>query len=190
MPGIRGLGGTAERIRVKRHEFPDAHRRPAGHPHHAVCHPIIPTRAVQLGHRHQMPGQVLSQPHPLQLPFPILRGDVRVPDLSVRRVRVLPGDPVHVLRLRTGEFVDPAQVRPTVREDGSDYASDISRSNWRSLAPPERQFDTAAVADARTGEGEEEAFREGWQAFKPPKAKGLPTAIRISLSIIRSPAAP
>jgi hypothetical protein len=67
---------------------------------------------------------------------------------------------VHVLRLRTGEFVDPAQVRPTVGEDGSDYPSDISRSNWRGLAPPERQFDTASVADARTGEGEEEAFQE------------------------------
>src|SRR5262249_13211616 len=59
-----------------------------------------------------------------------------------------------------GEFVDPAQVRPRVGEDGSDYPSAISRSNWRGLAPPERQFDRASVADARTGEGEEEAFQE------------------------------
>jgi len=51
-------------------------------------------------------------------------------------------------------------VRPRVGEDGSDYPSDISRSNWRGLAPPERQFDTASVPNARTGEGEEEAFQE------------------------------
>ena len=80
--------------------------------------------------------------------------------LTVQRVRVLCGDPVHVLRLRTGEFVDPAQVRPRVGEDGSDYPSDISRGYRRGLAPPERQFDTAWVADARTGEGEEEALQE------------------------------
>src|SRR5438067_1965300 len=40
--------------------------------------------------------------------------DVRVRDLTVQRVRLLPGDLVHVLRLRTGEFVDPAQVGPRV----------------------------------------------------------------------------
>lgn len=45
------------------------------------------------------------------------KGDLRARDLTIQRVRVLPGDPVHVLRLRTGEFVDPAQVRPTVDED-------------------------------------------------------------------------
>ena len=65
---------TAELIRVKRHKFPDAHRRPAGHPLHAVRQPVIPTRPVQLGHRHQMPGQVLRQPRLFQLPFPILGG--------------------------------------------------------------------------------------------------------------------
>ena len=92
----RGLlrSTTAKLIRVKRHKFSDAHRRPAGDPLHAVRHPVIPTRAVQLGHRHQMPGQLLRQPYPLQLPFPILGGDVRVRDLTVQRVRVLPGDPV------------------------------------------------------------------------------------------------
>ena len=78
---------TAELIGMKRHEFPDTHRRPAGHALHAVRHPVIPTRAVQLGHRHQMPGQVLRQPYPLQLPVPILGGDVRVRDLTVQRVR-------------------------------------------------------------------------------------------------------
>jgi hypothetical protein len=87
---------TAELLRVKRHKFPDAHRRPAGHPLHAVRQPVIPTRPVQLGHRHQMPGQVLRQPLPLQLPFPILGGDVSVRDLTVQRVREFPGDPVPV----------------------------------------------------------------------------------------------
>jgi hypothetical protein len=57
---------------------------------------------------------------------------------------------VHVLRLRTGEFVDTAQVRPRVGEDGSDYPSDISRSNWRGLAPPERQFDTFKMVSIST----------------------------------------
>ena len=65
---------TAELIRVKRHALPDAHWRPTGHPLHAVRLPVIPTRPVQLAHRHQMPGQVLRQPRPLQLPFPILGG--------------------------------------------------------------------------------------------------------------------
>ena len=37
---------AAELIRVKRHEVPDAHRRPAGHPLHAVRQPVIPTRPV------------------------------------------------------------------------------------------------------------------------------------------------
>jgi hypothetical protein len=39
---------------------------------------------------------------------------------------------VHVLRLLTGELVYPAQVRPKVGEDGSDYPSDISRSTIKS----------------------------------------------------------
>jgi hypothetical protein len=47
-----------------------------------------------------------------------------------------------------------------VGKNGSDYPSDISRGDCRSLAPPERQFDTASAADVRTGEGEEEAFHE------------------------------
>ena len=98
----------AELLGVQRHKFPDAHRRPAGHPLHTVRQPVVPTRPIQLGHRHQMPGQVLRQPLPFQLPIPILGGDVRVRDLTVERVRVLPGDPVHVLRPRTAEFVYPA----------------------------------------------------------------------------------
>src|SRR3989441_1070678 len=145
---------TAELIRVKRHKFPDAHRRPAGHPLHAVRQPVIPTRPVQLGHRQQMQGQVLRQSRLLQLPFPILGGNVSVCDLTVQRVRVLPGDSVHVLRPRTGEFVEPAQVRPRVGEDSSDYPSDIRRGNRRGLAPPEGHFDAASVADGRTGERE------------------------------------
>ena len=52
---------TTELIRVKRHEFPHAHRRPASHPLHAVRHPVIPTRSIQLSHRDQMPNQVLRQ---------------------------------------------------------------------------------------------------------------------------------
>ena len=67
---------------------------------------------------------------------------------------------MHVLRPRTGEFVDPAQVRPRVGEDARDHPGDISRGNRRGLPSPERQFDTASVADARAGEGEEEALEE------------------------------
>src|SRR6266852_7016689 len=62
---------------------------------------------------------------PSSTPVPNSRGNVSVCDLTVQRVRVLPGDPVHVLRPRTGEFVEPAQVRPRVGEDSSDYPSDI-----------------------------------------------------------------
>ena len=65
---------TAEFIHVERHEVPDARRRAAGHALHAVRKPVIPPRPVQLAHRHEMPGQVLRQPHPFQLPFPILGG--------------------------------------------------------------------------------------------------------------------
>src|SRR3989442_6830740 len=43
-------------------------------------------------------------------------------------------------------------VRPRVGEDSSDYPSDIRRGNRRGLAPPERQFDAASVADGRSGE--------------------------------------
>src|SRR5215813_14646483 len=107
-----------------------------------------------------MLGQVLRQPHPFQLSFPILGGNVRVRDLTVQRGRVLTSDPVHVLRPRTGEFVYPSQVRPRLAEDLSDYASDINRGNRGGLATPERQFDTVSVADARCGEWEEEALQE------------------------------
>jgi hypothetical protein len=98
LPRVVRRGGplrstTAELICVKGHKVPDAHRRPAGYPLHAVRHAVIPIRPVQLGHRHQMPGQVIRQSHLLQLPFPILGGDVRVRDLTVQRVGVLPGDP-------------------------------------------------------------------------------------------------
>ena len=81
----RSLSTTAELIRVKRHEFADAHRRPAGYPLHAVRQPVIPTRSVQLAHRDQMPGEVLRQPRTRQRAFPILGRDVRVRDLAVHR---------------------------------------------------------------------------------------------------------
>ena len=88
-----GLRPTAaELIRVKRHKLLDAHRRPAGHPLHAVRQPVIPTRPVQLRHRQQMQSQVLRQPLLLEVPFPILRRNVSVCDLTVQRVRVLPGE--------------------------------------------------------------------------------------------------
>ena len=115
---------------------------------------------MQFGHRQQMQGQMFRQSRFLQLPFPILGGNVSVSDLAVQRVGELPGDPLHVLRPRTGELVDPAQVRPRVGEDGSDDPGDISRGNRIGLAPPERQFDAASVPDGRTGEGEEEALQE------------------------------
>src|SRR5215472_6725295 len=115
---------------------------------------------VQLAHRHQVPGEVLRQPRPFELPFPIVGGMSEYGNITVQRVREFPGDPVHVLRPRTGELVYPAQVWPRVGEDGSDYPSDISRGNRIGLAPPERQLDAASIADARTGEGEEEALQE------------------------------
>src|SRR6202011_5814629 len=59
------LGTTsAELLRVKRHKFPDAHRRPAGHPLDAVRPPVIATRPVQLAHRQKMPGQMLRHTLP------------------------------------------------------------------------------------------------------------------------------
>ena len=50
---LPALGSTtAELIRVEYHKVPDAHRRPAGHPLHAIRQPVVPTCAVQLGHRY------------------------------------------------------------------------------------------------------------------------------------------
>src|SRR6266404_9937115 len=71
------LGATsAELLRVKRHKFPDAHRRPAGHPLDAVRPPVITTRPMQLAHRQKMPRQMLWQTLPFQLLFPLLGADV------------------------------------------------------------------------------------------------------------------
>src|SRR5262249_56183902 len=86
--------------------------------------------------------------------FVMLERDVRVEDLPVQRVRELSGNAVQVLRPRTGEFVDSAQVRPRVGEDGSDYPGHVRRGNRRGLAQSEWQFDPASVAHCRTGEGE------------------------------------
>ena len=56
---------------------------------------------------------------------------------------------------------DPARPRRSPRRygNGSDYLSDISRGNRSGFALPKRQFDTASVADGRTGEGEK-AFQK------------------------------
>src|SRR5262245_59879784 len=150
----------AELVRVKRHEVSDAHRRPARHPFHTVRQPIVPTCAVQLRHRHEMPVHVLRQPRFSQLSLPVFVGDIRVSDLAVQRFRVFPGDPVHVLRPRTGELVYPAQVRPRVGEDGGDYPSDIGCGHRRGLAEPERELDAASVADRRTDEAGAAGLRE------------------------------
>jgi hypothetical protein len=80
---------------------------------------------MQLAHRQKMPSQMLRHTLPFQLLFPLLGADVRIRDLSVQRVREFAGDPIHVLRPRTGEFVDQAQVRPGGGENGSDYLSDM-----------------------------------------------------------------
>src|ERR1700730_17500873 len=146
------LGATsAELLRVKRHKFPDAHRRPTGHPLDAVRLSVITARPVQLAHRQKMTRQMPRNTLPFQPLFPLLGAEVRIRDLSVQRVREFAGDPIHVLRPRTGEFEDPPQVRHGVRENGSDYLSDISRCNRRGLAPPERQVNAVSVADARSG---------------------------------------
>jgi hypothetical protein len=56
----RHLGATAaELLRVKRHKFPDAHRRPAGQSLDAVHLPVITTRPVQRAHRQKVPHQML-----------------------------------------------------------------------------------------------------------------------------------
>ena len=122
------LGATsAELLRVKRHKFPNAHRRSSGHPLDAVRPPVITTPPVQLAHRQKMPRQMLRHTSPFQPLFPLLGADVGVRNLSVQRVREFAGDPIQVLRLRTGELVDQAQVWHRVGENGSDYLSDISR---------------------------------------------------------------
>src|SRR3954447_13777643 len=54
-------------------------------------------------------------------------------------------------------------MRTGVGEDGSDDASDISRTNRRSLAPPERQFDAASLAHGSPGDGE-----EGFKEYRRP----------------------
>lgn len=120
---------SAELTRMKRHKFPDTHRRPTRDPLDAVRLPVITTCPVQLAHRQEMTRQMLRQMLHLQLLFPLLGVDVRVRDLAIQRVREFAGDPIHVLGPRTGEFVDHAQVRRGVGENGSDYVSDIRRCN-------------------------------------------------------------
>src|SRR2546425_7988303 len=73
---------TAELIRGKRHKFPDAPRRPAGHSLHAVRQSVVPTSPVQFAHRQDMTGEVLRHSKPFQLAFEILGGNVRVSDLT------------------------------------------------------------------------------------------------------------
>jgi hypothetical protein len=98
----------------------------------------------------KVPHQMLRQLIHFQPLFPLLL-NVRVRDLPVQRLREFAGHTIHVLRLRTGELVDPAEVLRRVAENGSDYLSHISTRNRRSLAPPERQFDAVSVADALSG---------------------------------------
>src|SRR5262245_25937335 len=46
-PGEPLRSATAELSGVKRHELPDAHRRPAGQPLHSVRQPVVPPRPMQ-----------------------------------------------------------------------------------------------------------------------------------------------
>jgi hypothetical protein len=69
-------------------------------------------------HRQKMRRQMLRYASPFQLLFPLLGADGRVHELPVRLLREFSGDPTHVLRPRTGEFVDPAQVRHRVGGNG------------------------------------------------------------------------
>src|ERR1043166_9822924 len=73
---LRSTG--AELIRVKRHKFPDTHRRTAGHSLHAVRQSIIPTSPVQFAHCHHMTGEVLRHSKPFKLPFKIAGRNVCV----------------------------------------------------------------------------------------------------------------
>ena len=66
---------TAELSRVKRHKFPDTHRRTAGHSLHAVRQSVVPTSPVQFAHRQDMTGEVLRHSKPFQLAFEILGGE-------------------------------------------------------------------------------------------------------------------
>ena len=54
---------------------------------------------------------------------------------------------MHVLRQRTGELVNAAQVRPGLGEDGGDDPGDIGRGDRSGLALPERQLDAASLAE-------------------------------------------
>src|SRR5258708_12994455 len=62
------FASSAELLRVKRHKFPDAHRRPTGHPLDAVRLPVLTTRPVQLAHPPNIPR---LKPHH-HFPFPPL----------------------------------------------------------------------------------------------------------------------
>src|SRR5262249_21567860 len=95
---------TAELIRVTRHKFANAHRGPVRQPLYVVCHPVIPALAMQLAHLHEVVSQVLRHFLSFQLPFPFSGGNVKVRDFTAQRVRKFPGDPVHVLRTRTGKL--------------------------------------------------------------------------------------
>ncbi len=50
---------------------------------------VVDLEPVQLAHRDKMPGHVFRETLPLEFPFPLLRGRVEVPDLTVQRLRVL-----------------------------------------------------------------------------------------------------
>ena len=127
---------SAELLRIKRHKLPDAHRRPAV---------TRSTPSVSLSYRPAGAARPSSQDARSGAPvLPAFSAPVPNPPGRCQSTRHhgsarprIPGrPPMHVLRPRTGEFVDPAQVRHGVGEDGSDYLSDISRGNREVLPRP------------------------------------------------------
>jgi len=74
---------SAELVGVKRHKFPDAHRRMAGHPLDAVRLSVITTCPVQPAYRCKMPRQMFRHTYLFQLLFPL-------PGVDVKRGRILP----------------------------------------------------------------------------------------------------
>jgi len=63
-------------------------------------------------------------------------------------------------------------VRVRVGEDGSDYVCDICRSSGIGFAVPERQFDGVSIANAWSGEVENEIIREDRRPDRDDRQSG------------------
>jgi len=88
---------------------------------------------------------------PFQLLFTLLGAEVGVRDLSVQRVREFAGDPIQVLRLRTGELLDQAEVRHRVEVPGGHGHAEVNPGAAADDARNLTRFEE--VADHHLGAG-------------------------------------